>query len=94
MGMAKKLRDGEKMNGERVAEEMAADGVTLGNKMRPLEDAGEEISPRKGQVGGKNWEGMLEGVGGDQFTRLEQEETGKSNSQNQIVEDVRRRKKS
>lgn len=45
-----------------------------------------EVRRRKGQGGGKKWEGM--GVGGDQDRRSGQVGTGESNSPNQIVEEV------
>lgn len=51
-----------------------------------MED-GEEIRRRKGQGGGKKWEGMEEGAGGDQDRRLGQVGTGESNSPNQIAEE-------
>lgn len=57
--MARKLRVGEMRNGETVVEEeMEEDGVIVGNRVTLRVEAGEEIRWRKGQGGGKKWEGM------------------------------------
>lgn len=59
LGMARKLRVGEMRNGETVVEEeMEEDGVIVGNRVTHRVEAGEEIRRRKGQGGGKKWEGM------------------------------------
>lgn len=94
LGTAKKPRVGEMRSGEPVIEEETLEGgVMLGTRVAPLVEAGEEIRRRKGQGGGKNWEGMQ--VDGDQYKRLGQVETGESSSPNQIVveKDGRRRGK-
>lgn len=58
LGMARMPRVGEMRNGETaVEEEMGEDGVILGNRVT-LRVAGEGIRRRKGQGGGKKWEGM------------------------------------
>lgn len=86
--MAQITRVGEMRNGGTVLEEeMGEDGVILGNKVTKLVEAGEEIRGRKGQMGGKKWEGMLEEVDGDQYRKSGQVEIGESNSPNQIMEE-------
>lgn len=57
--MARKPRVGEMRNGETVVKEgMGEDGVILVNRVSQWLEAGEEIRRRKGQGGGKKWEGM------------------------------------